>query len=507
MFLAPVRELKLKAPAAFSLARQDIRIEPYRIARPTRRRLHTIYYDTADLRLTRWGASLRFRFGDGWTVKLPQPQGDDASYRTERTFTASPQAVPDDALSFVAGIVRSACVVPVVELRTLRTIRNVSLDEREIAEIVEDDVHVVRSSGPIDRFRQIEIELIGNAPEDSLDTLYHGLRRYGVGKPDRVSKIVLALGDRAAEHEISPPAVDAQSAAGDVARAALGASVKRFIGTDPLLRADMKAGAVHDARVAVRRLRSDLRTFEPLFEAEWSRDLRARLRWLSSVLGAARDRDVLLEEVDDYATSLPEIDRRELTEAVAPLRGHRDQAYRDVLTSISDSAFVELLDALVLAARRPRFNARALEPAAHLTEELYAPVWKKLRKLVLNAGAMPHDLDLHRIRIKAKNARYAAEALTPVCGVTTAKLASCLEALQTALGTQHDAVHACGELRNYAAGSAHAFFLGELTAVACARAVSRREGWHTIWAAARTQRKRFAHWRRPKSRRAAEGSR
>ncbi len=487
------RELKLTAPAAFSLARQDIRIDPFAIAPPAWRRLHTVYYDTADLRLTRWGASLRVRFGDGWTVRLPQPHAGDASYRTEHRFAASPQAVPADALSLVVGIVRSARVVPIVELRTLRTSRIVSLDDREIAEIFEDDVHVVRSTGPIDRFRQIEIELIGNAPEDALDTLAHGLRRYGAGKPDPVPKIVLALGDRAAEHEISPPAVDAQSTAGDVARAALAASVKRLIATDPLLRADMNVDAVHDARVAVRRLRSDLRTFEPLFEAGWSCGLRARLRRLSGVLGAARDRDVLLAEVDDYGTSLPEIDRLELTEAVAPLRGHRDQAYRDLLTSLGESRYVELLDALVLAARMPRFNARALEPAAHLTAELYAPVWKKLRKRVRNAGALPHDLELHRIRIKAKNARYAAEALAPVCGVTAAKLAACLEALQSALGAQHDAVHACGELRNHGVGSPHAFLLGELTAVAYARAVSRCKGWRTIWTAAQTQHKHFVH--------------
>ena len=36
-----------------------------------------VYYDTADLRLARWGVSLRHRTGDGtgWTVKLPE--GED----------------------------------------------------------------------------------------------------------------------------------------------------------------------------------------------------------------------------------------------------------------------------------------------------------------------------------------------------------------------------------------------------------------------------------------------
>ena len=35
------------------------------------RRLVTTYYDTADLRLLRWGCTLRYRLGEGWLVKLP----------------------------------------------------------------------------------------------------------------------------------------------------------------------------------------------------------------------------------------------------------------------------------------------------------------------------------------------------------------------------------------------------------------------------------------------------
>ena len=38
-------------------------------------RLETVYFDTGDLRLARWGISLRHREGQGWTVKLP-PEDD-----------------------------------------------------------------------------------------------------------------------------------------------------------------------------------------------------------------------------------------------------------------------------------------------------------------------------------------------------------------------------------------------------------------------------------------------
>lgn len=46
-------------------------------------------------------------------------------------------------------------------------------------------------------------------------------------------------------------------------------------------------------RVAVRRLRAILRASRPLFEAKWVKGLRSELDWLGTVLGEARDLDVL----------------------------------------------------------------------------------------------------------------------------------------------------------------------------------------------------------------------
>src|SRR5207247_3447608 len=68
------REAKLAAPPWFELPRLGGPEEAF-VAEPQgARRLQTTYYDTADLRLARWGASLRFRPGEGWTVKLPEGQ-------------------------------------------------------------------------------------------------------------------------------------------------------------------------------------------------------------------------------------------------------------------------------------------------------------------------------------------------------------------------------------------------------------------------------------------------
>src|SRR5206468_1899371 len=62
--------------------------------------------------------------------------------------------------------------------------------------------------------------------------------------------------------------------------------------------------AIHQARVATRRLRSDLRTFEPLMDRDWTTRLRADLQWLGADLGDVRDLEVLRARLADHAGRL-----------------------------------------------------------------------------------------------------------------------------------------------------------------------------------------------------------
>ncbi len=97
------RELKLEPPDGFSLARLQPRLGDYVLAPVEWRRLHTISWDTADLRLTRWGCSLRYRLRDGWTLKLPVPHEGDALHREEHEFPGGPDAVPAAALDLATA--------------------------------------------------------------------------------------------------------------------------------------------------------------------------------------------------------------------------------------------------------------------------------------------------------------------------------------------------------------------------------------------------------------------
>lgn len=279
--------------------------------------------------------------------------------------------------------------------------------------------------------------------------------------------------------------------AADVATAALAENVVQLLRIDPQLRLEPQADAVHDARVCVRRLRSHLKTFAPVLETAWADDLRERLRWLSDALSGARDADVLLADVTARGATLPGGDRRRLDDVLGPLRECRSAAYDALAQALRAPRYIALIDDLVSAAKEPRLARAARRRARKLLPELMAPVWRRLRKQARRAERGGHDHDLHRLRIKAKHARYAAEALVPVAGPRATRFAACAEALQALLGKQHDAVNARHALRRHLATPDAAFVAGEITAAEQAAAEHHRGAWRACWKrVVRTKRER-----------------
>ncbi|HZO94550.1 MAG TPA: CHAD domain-containing protein [Candidatus Baltobacteraceae bacterium] len=282
----------------------------------------------------------------------------------------------------------------------------------------------------------------------------------------------------------------------ELVRACLASSAERFVACDARLRAcerattgNAAAGAIHDARVAARRLRSDLRSLRAFLDGEWTDALRERLRAPADALGAARDADVLLARLTNAVESLPPQDGARAGEVLAPLRAERDAAYVRVRAMLADPGHDELVRDVRAAADEPRLREREALPAAAAAAEIMRAAWKSARKAARAAGDPPADGDLHRIRIKAKRARYAAEALQPVFGRPARRFAKRVAALQDVLGEQHDAVVAAARLRRATWDAQLAFVSGELAARQHADANRCRARWRRCWK--RAKRARF----------------
>lgn len=492
------REIKVAARAGFVLPDFDGVLEGISAAPITRRDLDAVYYDTADLRLARWGVTLRWRAGDGtgWTVKLPEGEAGGALVRREVTFAGTASTIPDEALELVRALARREPLQPVAHLRTRREgVELRDVEGHHVAEVVDDEVTVLEGERVAARHREVEVELDRRAPEELGGAVVAALRRAGAGEPELVPKVVRALGPRAlAPPDLEPVQVGDDPQAGELVRAAIVASVLRLLRHDPGVRVGDDPEDVHQARVATRRLRSDLRTFRPLLDRRWARELRAELQWLGRQLGAVRDPEVLLHRLRSQAGDLPDVDAASLAPLLRRLADVRERARAALLDSMRSDRYVALLERLVAAGQSPLLLPEAAEPARRVVPDLVARPWKHLAKAVAELDDDPPDADLHRVRILAKRARYASEAVAPAIGKPARRLGSKLARLQDVLGEHQDAVVAEAWLREGAADAdaAEAFAAGELVAVQRADAAATRAAWPKAWA--KVDRKKLRSW-------------
>ena len=294
------------------------------------------YFDTPDLRLLRAGVTLRRRTGGhdaGWHLKLPagRPGQDGRSgeggragpaVREEITRPAGlpGQPVPGDLADLVAARTRGAPLAPVAAIHTRRRrIQLLDASGRSLAEVADDRISAGRQLEPsaLLAWRELEVELSGGdrrllAAADKL------LRAHGLVRSGRSAKLERVLADQLPP-VLSPAPVSGSSPASEVVGRYLGEHAEALIALDPLVRRSVP-DAVHQMRVATRRLRSTLRTFGSVIAADRTSHLAAELKWLGDVLGQARDVEVLAAHLQRHQ------DRTDISDLLGPLQA-RIQAY------------------------------------------------------------------------------------------------------------------------------------------------------------------------------------
>jgi CHAD domain-containing protein len=493
------REVKLGAGPAFHLPDLAGVIEGVAVGPSETIRLETVYFDTPDLRLARWGVSLRHRAGEGWTLKLAPPPSSAGRAvavleRDELTFEGGAKKPPAGALEVVRAYVRKAELAPVARLSTVRRrVRLVDPTGVRVAEVVDDEVSVRDGRRVAARFREIEVEIPGEDGVDGVITpLVTRLRGAGAGAPDPTPKHIRALGPRA----IEPPEVAAEpllpnAPARDVIRNTIAESVAALLHHDPLVRTGRDPEAVHQARVATRKLRSHLRTFGPLLDVTGTEPLRSELGWLALSLGAVRDREVLLARLRDRTRSLPANDIRSAGALLQLLENEIDSLRKKLKEDLDSQRYIELLENLVAAAHSPATLPDADAPAAVVLPALAATPWRRLRSAVKQLPDTPTDPELHRIRILAKRARYAAEAVAPVAAAAN-QFAKAAARMQTVLGEHQDSVTAQAWLRAAKVSGRRAFVAGELIALEGIAARDARTKWSKAWKS--LDRKKLRDW-------------
>jgi CHAD domain-containing protein len=434
---------------------------------PQRPRVFTsTYYDTPDLRLARHGITLRHRIEDGtrlWQLKIPT-----GSARIELEAPGPPARPPAELTDLLAVHLRDWSLEKVARLRTRR--ETVSVDG---AEIVEDAVSVFDGPRVVDRFRELEVELLDGGDERSLRRAERSLRAAGARPARFVPKLHRALG-------LGPEPEQARAKEGATPGEALGAALaeqgRRLVAHDPGTRLGADPEDLHQMRVATRRARAFLRAARELVEEEWAGTLRSELGWLGSALGPARDADVLLEHVRGTVEALGERGSG-VNALLSALERERKRARARAVAALSEDRYFLLLDLLEQAAHPRLLPGQPPDLAGLWWDEV-----RRTRRAFSRLGSKPSDEELHAARIRVKRARYAAELAAYELGERGARFVGATKKLQDVLGEHQDSVVAETWITGWSSRrSADAELAGRLVIGERKRRRKARSAWPEAW--------------------------
>jgi CHAD domain-containing protein len=456
-------------------------------------RLEAVYFDTPDLRLLRRGVTLRFRRGEEpgevWTAKLPEETPALGMARREVTVQAGPANVPVQLVDLVRGWALGAPLSPVARLRTLRHRTTVTRpDGQPIAVVDDDEVSILEGARVAARFRELELELVDGAPQELLDRLAWHMQSAGAQPVDQMPKLVRALGPAALEPwDLAQPELGKRPTAAELIRARLIASAASLVDHIAAVVLDEDLEGVHQARVGIRRLRSDLRSAGPLLHATEVRPLRRELDWLMDQLGEVRDLDVVLSGLGAAAHLLDPSDQAAAEVVLDQAREDRAAAYTALRAELRTARCAALLEETARIAADPPFKGAARKlPAAEVLPQLVGRPLRELRREVERLGESPDDEGLHRVRIKVKRVRYATELAAPAVGKKARRAARALAKVQDVLGEHNDARTAEARLRTLGerTGASGAWAAGLMGGLELALAADCRERFAPAWSKA-----------------------
>lgn len=288
--------------------------------------------------------------------------------------------------------------------------------------------------------------------------------------------------------------------AADVIALAVGDAVDRLLAEERAIRVDRDPDPerVHQARVATRRLRSNLRMCSGLLDPDWVDAVTAELRWLAHVLGPVRDADVRAARLAEQIARLDAADREAGRRLLAVVADERARAADEMAVALDSARCRAVLGELARTASDLPFTPAASAEAANTFRRLARRRWKPLRKAARRASRAAADVEgaadveqIHQVRIRAKRFRYAADAAAAVTPAA-ARHAAAVGVLQDELGELHDAAVAETWLRDQLAGAtiAEAFVIGRLVAVQRAEVERRGRDWRPAWRAVRRRKRR-----------------
>ncbi len=426
-------KLDLSQEALHTLVGSDLLGEPDKVLDQ-----RSTYFDTADRRLWKEGYTLRIRqVGDTrtQTVKATGPSRSLFARSEWETSLEGDEPVLDHTSPLIGEFGGHLKLEPVFDVVIARRLWKMVENGSRIEVVVDEgDAISGERRSPI---REIEIELKEGNPRDlfifarKIDAVTSF--RFGVrSKAER--GFVLAEAQKTVL-KAEPVYLERSMNAAAAFKAIALSCVRQFRVNEDILLQRRNPEALHQTRVALRRLRSAVSLFKSVLPGEEPERLNHELQWLAAILGEARNVDVLQAKASD-------------ADLVSKLKTARTATYRDAIDALESSRaralMLDLVNWLECGDYLPGNGAVSTDVPSG--QDFAVSVLEKQRKRMKKDGsalAKADDEHRHDVRKDAKKLRYAAEFFASLFDDKRSarrhkKFLAAMEVLQDELGALND---------------------------------------------------------------------
>jgi CHAD domain-containing protein len=213
--------------------------------------------------------------------------------------------------------------------------------------------------------------------------------------------------------------------------------------------------ALHDMRVATRRIRAALRLLGPYMDGASTDKLSRGVRDVTRALGGVRDLDVLMEHARSFQDSLPEEERKDLDGLIGMWEKERKGLRKRLIRVLSNSDYRRFKRRMARFLEGDGESSDAMDPMQpHQVRHVAgSAIWARYEEVRAAETVMdaPTIEQLHALRIHGKYLRYTLESFRDVLPSDVDDLIKTVVAMQDHLGAMHDADVASILIRDYIA--------------------------------------------------------
>ena len=258
---------------------------------------------------------------------------------------------------------------------------------------------------------------------------------------------------------LKQPGVEPGDPMSEAGRKVLRFHFQRMLHHEPGTRMGEDIEALHDMRVATRRMRAAFQVFGDQYEAKAIAPYRKGLKRTGRALGPVRDLDVFRAKIQTYLHSLPEAQQGSMDGLLLVLEERREVARDRMVAHLDSERYRRLVDEfgtfletpgmgslpVGLHDSRPRpYRVRHVAPTSvyqRLADVRAYDEWVQ--------DADPPLTRLHALRIACKRLRYTLEFFREVLGPKTKSVIRKIVVMQDHLGALQDTVVASSILVEY----------------------------------------------------------